>query len=101
MWPWSATRRRTRTPRAAGRASGAFAVLGAFLYLFPKARVTSLFPFLFFLPLRFPAWIVLFWFALQWAAAQGADAGPGVAYLAHVAASAAGFPRVGGLRASG
>ncbi|MBW3707848.1 rhomboid family intramembrane serine protease, partial [Streptomyces griseus] len=41
-------------------ASGAIsAVLGAFLYLFPKARVTSLFPFLFFLPLRFPAWIVL------------------------------------------
>ncbi len=31
-------------------ASGAIsAVLGAFLYLFPKARVTSLFPFLFFL----------------------------------------------------
>ena len=44
-------------------ASGAIsAVLGAFLYLFPKARVTSLFPFLFFLPLRFPAWVVLpFW----------------------------------------
>ncbi|MCX4484097.1 MULTISPECIES: rhomboid family intramembrane serine protease [Streptomyces] len=74
-------------------ASGAIsAVLGAFLYLFPKARVTSLFPFLFFLPLRFPAWIVLvFWFALQWAAAQGAGSGPGVAYLAHVAGFAAGF----------
>ena len=52
-------------------ASGAIsAVLGAFLYLFPGARVTSLFPFLFFLPLRFPAWVVLlFWFALQWLAA--------------------------------
>ncbi len=74
-------------------ASGAIsAVLGAFLYLFPKARVTSLFPFLFFLPLRFPAWIVLvFWFGLQWAAAQAADTGPGVAYLAHVAGFAAGF----------
>ncbi|MEU0161967.1 rhomboid family intramembrane serine protease [Streptomyces sp. NPDC006261] len=74
-------------------ASGAIsAVLGAFLRLFPKARVTSLFPFLFFLPLRFPAWIVLvFWFGLQWAAAQAADAGPGVAYLAHVAGFAAGF----------
>ena len=34
-------------------------MLGAFLYLFPRARVTSLFPFLFFLPLRFPAWVVL------------------------------------------
>ncbi|WP_030586382.1 rhomboid family intramembrane serine protease [Streptomyces anulatus] len=73
-------------------ASGAIsAVLGAFLRLFPKARVTSLFPFLFFLPLRFPAWIVLvFWFALQWAA-QEAGSGPGVAYLAHVAGFAVGF----------
>jgi membrane associated rhomboid family serine protease len=74
-------------------ASGAIsAVLGAFLYLFPRARVTSLYPFLFFLPLRFPAWIVLlFWFVLQWLAAQSAGSGPGVAYLAHVAGFAAGF----------
>ncbi|MFH8515930.1 rhomboid family intramembrane serine protease [Streptomyces gelaticus] len=75
-------------------ASGAIsAVLGAFLYLFPRARVTSLFPFLFFLPLRFPAWIVLvFWFVLQWLAVQGAgDGGPGVAYLAHVVGFALGF----------
>ncbi|MFF2732898.1 rhomboid family intramembrane serine protease [Streptomyces sp. NPDC058008] len=74
-------------------ASGAIsAVLGAFLYLFPRARVTSLFPFLFFLPLRFPAWIVLvFWFVLQWLAARSAGSGPGVAYLAHVAGFAAGF----------
>ncbi|MFJ4962214.1 rhomboid family intramembrane serine protease [Streptomyces sp. NPDC088729] len=74
-------------------ASGAIsAVLGAFLRLFPRARVTSLFPFLFFLPLRFPAWIVLiFWFGLQWAAARTADGSPGVAYLAHVAGFAAGF----------
>ncbi|MEU9360085.1 rhomboid family intramembrane serine protease [Streptomyces sp. NPDC048301] len=74
-------------------ASGAIsAVLGAFLQLFPRARVTSLFPFLFFLPLRFPAWMVLvFWFVLQWLAAQNAGSGPGVAYLAHVAGFAAGF----------
>ncbi|MEE1755121.1 rhomboid family intramembrane serine protease [Streptomyces sp. SP18CS02] len=74
-------------------ASGAISgVLGAFLYLFPRARVTSLFPFLFFLPLRFPAWIVLvFWFVLQWAAAQQAGSGPGVAYLAHVVGFAVGF----------
>ncbi|MEU3182879.1 rhomboid family intramembrane serine protease [Streptomyces sp. NPDC006923] len=67
-------------------ASGAISgVLGAFLYLFPRARVTSLFPFLLFLPLRFPAWIVLiFWFVLQWLAARSAGPGPGVAYLAHV-----------------
>jgi membrane associated rhomboid family serine protease len=67
-------------------ASGAIsAVLGAFLYLFPRARVTSLLPFLFFLPLRFPAWVVLpFWAALQWLAAGRAGQGPGVAYLAHL-----------------
>jgi membrane associated rhomboid family serine protease len=74
-------------------ASGAISgVLGAFLYLFPKARVTSLFPFLFFLPLRFPAWIVLiFWFVLQWLAARGAGSGPGVAYLAHLVGFEVGF----------
>lgn len=74
-------------------ASGAISgVLGAFLYLFPRARVTSLFPFLFFLPLRFPAWaVLLFWFALQGVAARGAGAGPGVAYLAHLAGFATGF----------
>ncbi len=74
-------------------ASGAIsAVLGAFLYLFPRARVTSVFPFLLFLPLRFPAWIVLiFWFVLQWLAAEGAGSGPGVAYLAHVVGFAVGF----------
>ncbi|WP_030964123.1 rhomboid family intramembrane serine protease [Streptomyces sp. NRRL S-378] len=74
-------------------ASGAIsAVLGAFLFLLPRARVTSLFPFLFFLPLRFPAWIVLlFWFALQWVAAHRADSGPGVAYLAHLVGFSLGF----------
>ncbi|WP_221355545.1 rhomboid family intramembrane serine protease [Streptomyces beigongshangae] len=74
-------------------ASGAIsAVLGAFLYLFPTARVTSLFPFLFFLPLRFPAWVVLpFWVSLQWLAAARATQGPGVAYLAHLLGFSAGF----------
>ncbi|WP_197357501.1 rhomboid family intramembrane serine protease, partial [Streptomyces clavuligerus] len=68
-------------------------VLGAFLFLFPRARVTSLFPFLFFLPLRFPAWIVLiFWFVLQGMAASGtASGGAGVAYLAHLVGFALGF----------
>jgi membrane associated rhomboid family serine protease len=69
-------------------ASGAIAgVLGAYLVLFPRARVWSLVPFFFFIPLRLPAWLVLgLWFVLQWAYARGAavsDAG-GVAYLAHV-----------------
>ncbi|MFJ5223903.1 rhomboid family intramembrane serine protease [Streptomyces sp. NPDC088400] len=74
-------------------ASGAISgVLGAFLFLFPRARVTSLFPFLLFLPLRFPAWIVLiFWFVLQWLAARGAGPGPGVAYLAHLVGFGTGF----------
>ncbi|WNI15172.1 rhomboid family intramembrane serine protease [Actinacidiphila sp. ITFR-21] len=74
---------------ASGAISGA---LGAYLYLYPRARVTSLFPFLFFVPLRFPAWMVLgFWFVLQWLAAQTARGGPGVAYLAHVVGFAFGF----------
>lgn len=79
-------------------ASGAISgVLGAFLYLFPRARVTSLFPFLLFLPLRFPAWIVLiFWFVLQWVAARAAGSGPGVAYLAHLIGFGAGFLYAGG-----
>ncbi|MEU3279316.1 rhomboid family intramembrane serine protease [Streptomyces antibioticus] len=74
------------SPASLVGASGAIsAVLGAFLYLFPRARVTSLLPFLFFLPLRFPAWVVLpCWAALQWVAAGRAPQGPGVAYLAHL-----------------
>ncbi|MEU3981905.1 rhomboid family intramembrane serine protease [Streptomyces sp. NPDC026672] len=74
-------------------ASGAIsAVLGAFLYLFPGARVTSLLPFLFFLPLRFPAWVVLpIWAALQWLAAGRAPSGPSVAYLAHLVGFSLGF----------
>ena len=69
-------------------ASGAIAgVLGAYLVLYPRAKVWSLVPFLFFIPLRLPAWIVLgLWFVLQWAYSVGiATAGAGsVAYLAHV-----------------
>lgn len=74
---------------ASGAISGA---LGAYLYLCPTARVTSVFPFLLFVPLRFPAWTVLcFWFVLQWLAARTAHGGPGVAYLAHVVGFAFGF----------
>jgi membrane associated rhomboid family serine protease len=72
-------------------ASGAIAgVLGAYLVLFPRARVWSLVPFLFFIPLRIPAWLVLgLWFVLQWAYTIGQAAGP-VAYVAHVFGFAAG-----------
>ncbi|WP_190128309.1 rhomboid family intramembrane serine protease [Streptomyces mashuensis] len=74
---------------ASGAVSG---VLGAFLYLFPRARVTSLFPFLFFLPLRFPAWaVLLFWFVLQYLAAGTGGGRPEIAYLAHVLGFALGF----------
>jgi membrane associated rhomboid family serine protease len=69
-------------------ASGAIAgVLGAYLVLYPRAKVWSLLPFLFFIPVRIPAWLVLgSWFVLQWAYSAGyAAAGAGaVAYLAHV-----------------
>ncbi len=75
-------------------ASGAIAgVLGAYLILFPRARVTSLVPFLFFLPAQFPAWIVLgSWFVLQYLYFQGAGLAEGsnVAYFAHVAGFVAG-----------
>ncbi|WP_407110135.1 rhomboid family intramembrane serine protease [Streptomyces sp. DSM 116494] len=79
--------------RALVGASGAIsAVLGAFLFLFPRARVTSLLPFLLFLPVRLPAWVVLpFWAALQWAAAGRAADGPVVAYLAHLLGFGLGF----------
>ena len=69
-------------------ASGAIAaVLGSYLVLFPRARVTSLVPFLFFLPLELPAVLVLgLWFLLQLDALRaGSMAGGGVAYLAHIA----------------
>ncbi|MFC9331098.1 rhomboid family intramembrane serine protease [Kitasatospora sp. NPDC057015] len=82
-------------------ASGAIAgVLGGYLRLYPKARVTTLVPLLLFLPLRFPAWLVLgLWFALQWwsvrsAGFAGTERPPGwtsVAYLVHVIGFAAGF----------
>jgi membrane associated rhomboid family serine protease len=66
-------------------ASGAIAgVLGAYLVVFPSARVVGL---LGFIPLRLPAWVVLGgWFALQWLYlnAGGNVPGGGVAYLAHV-----------------
>ena len=47
-------------------ASGAIAgVLGAYLVIYPRAKVWSLLPFLFFIPVRIPAWLVLgSWFVL-------------------------------------
>jgi membrane associated rhomboid family serine protease len=69
---------------ASGAVSG---VLGAYLVLFPMARVWSVVPVLFFIPLRLPAWLVLGgWFVLQWLYSTGLGVAEGgsVAYLAHV-----------------
>lgn len=71
-------------------ASGAIAgVLGAYLILFPRARVASLVPILFiFTIIEIPAAIfLLFWFVSQlfsgWLTLEGAS-GSGVAWWAHV-----------------
>ena len=69
-------------------ASGAISgVLGAYLVLFPRAKVIGLVSFLFFFPLRLPAWVVLgFYFLLQavYAYGVGMSGGGSVAYLVHV-----------------
>jgi membrane associated rhomboid family serine protease len=67
-------------------ASGAIAgVLGGYLLLFPRARVTTLlFLVVFFTWLKIPAWVVLgSWFLLQLVDSSVGEAG-GVAYFAHV-----------------
>ena len=83
-------------------ASGAIAgVLGAYLVLFPRARVWSLLTFFFFLPVRLPAWLVLgSWFVLQYLYARGAglSQATGTAYLAHVIGFAVGAALVWRLR---
>ena len=69
-------------------ASGAIAgVLGAYLVLWPRARVWGLIPFLFFIPLRVPAWLMLgMWFVLQalYATGYGTSSASDVAYPAHI-----------------
>ncbi|HWG94374.1 MAG TPA: rhomboid family intramembrane serine protease [Mycobacteriales bacterium] len=86
-------------------ASGAIAgVLGAYLVLFPRARVWSLLTFFFFLPVRLPAWVVLgSWFVVQYLYAQGAGLteATGVAYSAHVIGFVVGAALVWRLRGSG
>ncbi|WP_250280453.1 MULTISPECIES: rhomboid family intramembrane serine protease [unclassified Frankia] len=90
-------------------ASGAVAgVLGAYLVVFPRARVIGLVTFLFFLPFWLPAWIVLgFWFLLQYVyfIGMGVAEGGSVAYGAHVVGFVFGalavLPFVRKLRAAG
>jgi membrane associated rhomboid family serine protease len=86
-------------------ASGAIAgVLGAYLVLFPRARVWSLLTFFFFLPVRLPAWVVLVsWFVLQYLYTTGAglSESTGTAYLAHVIGFLVGAALVWRLRRTG
>jgi membrane associated rhomboid family serine protease len=76
-------------------ASGAIAgVLGAYIVLWPRAKVWVLVPFLVFLPLRLPAWLVLgFWFVLQavYSSGRGVSGAGTVAYAAHVVGFLAGM----------
>src|ERR1043165_7732436 len=91
-------------------ASGAIAgVLGAYLLLFPRARVTTLIPIFFFITVReIPAVIVLgLWFVLQLfvgvaslGVAEAQQSG-GVAYFAHIGGFVAGMALIalmGGMR---
>jgi len=77
---------------ASGAVSG---VLGAYLVLFPRARVLALVPFGFMMEMiRVPALIVLgFWFVMQFLYglfSLGAPGGGGVAWFAHVGGFLAG-----------
>ena len=88
-------------------ASGAIAgVLGSYVCMFPKAKVTTLIPiFFFFQIVELPAYIFLgLWFVMQIFSGMmslgiGADAG-GVAWWAHIGGFAAGAVLFGFLRKS-
>ncbi len=84
-------------------ASGAIAgIMGAYLVLFPSARVTTLVPFFFFFFVRLPAWLVLgYWFVLQFLsgtataiASTTQTSGSGIAFWAHVGGFIAGIALV-------
>ncbi len=90
-------------------ASGAIAgVLGAYLILFPRARVTTLIPIFVFITIReLPAVLVLgLWFVLQFfvgvaSIGESAEATGGVAVFAHIGGFIAGMALValmGGMR---
>ena len=85
-------------------ASGAIAgVLGSYLVMYPRSRVTVIVLPLWFLPFSLPALVVLgLWFVLQIADVQiGNMAGGGVAYLAHVGGFIAGMALTWWLRPKG
>jgi membrane associated rhomboid family serine protease len=74
-------------------ASGAIAgILGAYLVLYPRARIKTLIVFVFITVADLPAVFVLgAWFVLQIFQSVGPGSGGGVAYLAHVGGFAAGM----------
>jgi membrane associated rhomboid family serine protease len=74
-------------------ASGAISgVLGAYLMLFPHARILVLIPLGFVMhSTRLPAmWVLLLWFALQFLSSLMQTAGGGVAFRAHIGGFIAG-----------
>jgi len=78
-------------------ASGAIAgIMGAYMLLFPRARVLTLVPFFFIFTIELPAVVMLlYWFAIQFfsgvaAVGQSQQAQGGVAFWAHIGGFAAG-----------
>lgn len=75
-------------------ASGAISgILGAYMLLYPKARVTVIIPIFFILQsIKIPALYVLgIWFAMQLVSSLGASSDGGVAFGAHVGGFVAGM----------
>ena len=78
-------------------ASGAIAgIMGAYMLLFPRARVLTLIPFFFIFTMELPAVVMLlYWFAIQFfsgvaSVGQSQQAQGGVAFWAHIGGFAAG-----------
>lgn len=91
---WSAWSSPIPTVGASGAISG---VMGAYLVLYPKVRIQTLFIFFFFIRiLAVPAWLVLAeWLFIQVISGWGAGAtGGGVAFWAHVGGFVAGLALV-------
>ena len=81
-------------------ASGAIAgVLGAYILLFPRARVLTLVPIVFFIRIiEIPALIIIgFWIVIQFlsGAMSASVAGGGIAYFAHIGGFLSGFVLIG------
>lgn len=82
------------SPVPAVGASGAISgVLGAYLLMYPRARVLVMLPIVFFAYfIRLPAlWVLGLWFALQLVSELAASQGAGVAFRAHIGGFLAGM----------